>query len=103
MREEQNLATPCGLYCGSCRFYIGQRCAGCGSPDRERDAPSSIAAVVRSTFPSAQSVPTSRANSCVETSACILTGYLGKPGCRCREWRVVCESRAADLHLRERG
>ncbi|MFX0096524.1 MAG: DUF3795 domain-containing protein [Candidatus Hodarchaeota archaeon] len=29
-----SLATPCGLYCGFCRFYMNQECRGCGSPDR---------------------------------------------------------------------
>jgi hypothetical protein len=29
------LATPCGLYCGSCRYYLGKECRGCGSEDRE--------------------------------------------------------------------
>lgn len=31
----KKLATPCGLYCGSCRFYLGKQCAGCGTADRE--------------------------------------------------------------------
>ncbi|HEY71007.1 MAG TPA: DUF3795 domain-containing protein [Anaerolineae bacterium] len=34
-QASMDLATPCGLYCGSCRFYIGQECTGCGTPDRE--------------------------------------------------------------------
>jgi len=28
------LATPCGLYCGSCRFYINDRRGGCGTESR---------------------------------------------------------------------
>ncbi|UCH57569.1 MAG: DUF3795 domain-containing protein [Candidatus Bathyarchaeota archaeon] len=28
------LATPCGLYCGSCRYYMVEECRGCGSEDR---------------------------------------------------------------------
>lgn len=24
------LATPCLLYCGSCRYYIAEKCLGCG-------------------------------------------------------------------------
>jgi hypothetical protein len=26
-----NLATPCGVYCGSCRFYMNETCKGCAS------------------------------------------------------------------------
>jgi hypothetical protein len=29
------LATPCGLYCGSCRYYMVEECGGCGSEDRQ--------------------------------------------------------------------
>lgn len=28
------LATPCLLYCGSCRYYMTEECRGCGSEDR---------------------------------------------------------------------
>lgn len=28
------LATPCGLYCGSCRYYTNDRCRGCGTESR---------------------------------------------------------------------
>ncbi|UCG37058.1 MAG: DUF3795 domain-containing protein [Candidatus Bathyarchaeota archaeon] len=28
------LATPCLLYCGSCRYYMNEECKGCGSEDR---------------------------------------------------------------------
>ncbi len=28
------LATPCLLYCGSCRYYMNEECRGCGSEDR---------------------------------------------------------------------
>ena len=28
------LATPCLLYCGSCRYYMNEKCRGCGSKDR---------------------------------------------------------------------
>ena len=34
-QDPSELATPCGLYCGSCRYFIAKECAGCGSPDRE--------------------------------------------------------------------
>ena len=30
-----SLATPCLLYCGSCRYYMNGECGGCGSEDRE--------------------------------------------------------------------
>lgn len=30
-----SLATPCGLYCGSCRYYLAEECMGCGTEDRE--------------------------------------------------------------------
>lgn len=29
------LATPCLLYCGSCRYHMASKCKGCGSKDRE--------------------------------------------------------------------
>jgi len=29
------LATPCLLYCGSCRYLMSGKCRGCGSKDRE--------------------------------------------------------------------
>lgn len=32
--ESDSLATPCGLYCGFCRFYMHEECHGCGSMDR---------------------------------------------------------------------
>jgi hypothetical protein len=32
--EGDTLATPCGLYCGFCRFYMNGDCRGCGSEDR---------------------------------------------------------------------
>jgi hypothetical protein len=35
MVEVDPLATPCGLYCGSCRYYLGKECQGCGTVDRE--------------------------------------------------------------------
>lgn len=28
------LATPCLLYCGSCRYYMNEECRGCVSEDR---------------------------------------------------------------------
>ncbi|MGC9350128.1 MAG: DUF3795 domain-containing protein [Anaerolineae bacterium] len=34
MAECDALVTPCGLYCGSCRFYMGGVCRGCGTADR---------------------------------------------------------------------
>jgi len=30
----ESLATPCLLYCGSCRYYMTGECKGCGSTDR---------------------------------------------------------------------
>jgi hypothetical protein len=30
-----SLATPCGLFCGFCRFYMNKECKGCGSEDRQ--------------------------------------------------------------------
>jgi len=32
--EFDSLATPCGLFCGFCRFYMNEECKGCGSVDR---------------------------------------------------------------------
>jgi hypothetical protein len=32
--EVDALATPCLLYCGSCRYYMTGECRGCGSEDR---------------------------------------------------------------------
>lgn len=29
------LATPCLLYCGSCRYYMNEECKGCGSEERQ--------------------------------------------------------------------
>lgn len=29
------LATPCLLYCDSCRYYMTGECRGCGSEDRQ--------------------------------------------------------------------
>lgn len=29
------LATPCGLYCGFCRYYMNQGCKGCDGPERK--------------------------------------------------------------------
>ncbi|MFP3985769.1 MAG: DUF3795 domain-containing protein [Candidatus Bathyarchaeia archaeon] len=31
----ESLATPCLLYCGSCRYLIVGECRGCGSIDRQ--------------------------------------------------------------------
>ena len=33
--EFSPLATPCGLFCGFCRYYMNEECGGCGSADRE--------------------------------------------------------------------
>lgn len=30
------LASPCGLYCGSCKFYITKNCKGCKSKRDEK-------------------------------------------------------------------
>jgi len=32
--ELQNLAAPCGVYCGACPSYYKGTCYGCGSDDR---------------------------------------------------------------------
>ncbi|MGD8506386.1 MAG: DUF3795 domain-containing protein [Candidatus Bathyarchaeota archaeon] len=32
--SSNSLATPCLLYCGSCRYYMNEECKGCGSEDR---------------------------------------------------------------------
>ena len=32
--SNSSLATPCLLYCGSCRYYMNKECKGCGSKDR---------------------------------------------------------------------
>ena len=31
----ETLATPCGLYCGFCRYFTNNKCLGCGSADRK--------------------------------------------------------------------
>jgi hypothetical protein len=30
-----HLATPCGLFCGSCRLYMSGKCKGCGTGEHE--------------------------------------------------------------------
>ncbi|MFX1368692.1 MAG: DUF3795 domain-containing protein [Promethearchaeota archaeon] len=34
MLEMDGLATPCLLYCGSCRYYMNAECKGCGTDSR---------------------------------------------------------------------